>query len=131
MDEPKRHHYVPQWYLRRFANRREQIRVYHRGNGAYFTTSVENAAVQTGFYTIKEASGRESQVVEKVLGDIDGKADKVASRMITGRFPPGFAGSRTVRIVNCAAVRAHTLSAAWLRSDGRCRGEGAHCRLDG
>jgi hypothetical protein len=90
-NEPKRHHFVPKFYLRQFADHKKRVRIYARGTTKKpVVTSVINAAVESGFYTIVEESGAESQSVEQLLSKIEGLARGAMVRMLEGRFPPDF-----------------------------------------
>jgi hypothetical protein len=87
--EPKRHHFVPRFYLRHFSDHKKRVRMYARGTKKKpIVTSVNNAAVESGFYTTVEESGEESQRVEQVLSVIEGLAKGAIARMLEGQFPP-------------------------------------------
>jgi hypothetical protein len=87
--EPKRHHFVPRFYLRHFSDRKKRVRMYARGaKKKRIVTSVNNAAVESGFYTIVEEMGDQSQRVEHLLSMIEGLAKAAIGRMLKGRFPP-------------------------------------------
>lgn len=57
---PKKHHYVPQAQLRHFAcdEKRMQIHVFDKKNGAIFKSSILNAGSENDFNTIVEAGDR-------------------------------------------------------------------------
>ena len=63
--EPRRHHRVPEFYLRRFADAAGQIRVVARDGSKAFTTSTEKAAAERDFYTVETTTGEQSQNVDK------------------------------------------------------------------
>ncbi len=87
--EPKRHHFLPKFYLRHFADHKKRVRMYERGRKKKaIVTSVNNAAVQSGFYTVTEESGEESQKVERLLSLIEGQAKAAIERILKGKFPP-------------------------------------------
>lgn len=87
--EPKRHHFVPKFYLRNFADNKKRIRMYERASKKKpIVTSVSNAAVESGFYTVIEESGEESQKVERLLAVIEGEAKAAIVRLLKGQFPP-------------------------------------------
>jgi hypothetical protein len=88
-DEPKRHHFVPRCYLRGFSDHKKRVRMYARASKQHLVvTSVNNAAVESGFYTLVEESGEQSLAVEHVLGLIEGLAKTAIARMVSGQFPP-------------------------------------------
>jgi hypothetical protein len=87
--QAKRHHFVPRFYLRHFADKKRRIRMYERGSRrGPVVASVLNAAVESGFYTVVEVSGEESQKVEHLLSLIEGQAKAAIQRMLKGHFPP-------------------------------------------
>ena len=87
--EPKRHHFVPRFYLRGFSDHKKRVRMYARSTKRKpEVTSVNNAAVESGFYTVVEESGEESQRVERLLSLIEGQAKAAIDRMVKGQFPP-------------------------------------------
>lgn len=88
MSQPKRHHFLPKFYLRRFADHKRRIRRYERGSKKPIVMSVINAAVETGFYTITEESGTQSQKVEALLSRIEQDAAAAVERLLKGHFPP-------------------------------------------
>ena len=87
--EPKRHHFVPKFYLRGFSDHKKRVRMYARGTKKKpVLVSVNNAAVESGFYTIVEESGEKSQRVEQLLSMVEGLANTAIERMLKGQFPP-------------------------------------------
>jgi hypothetical protein len=86
--QAKRHHYVPEFYLKRFADAKGKIRVYrsHTRLPAY-ETSTKNAAVKTGLYTIAADDGQTSGALESELAKIEAKAQDAISRSLGGTFP--------------------------------------------
>lgn len=51
MQEPRKHHYVPQWYLRQFGTKRE-IAVYDKRTGALSIVRAKDAALVVGLYDL-------------------------------------------------------------------------------
>ncbi len=90
MSAPKRHHYVPQMYLERFAGPDGRLLV-RRRDGKTFTTKPRNVAVETGFYDVDVGNGSVSKEVEHMLSDLEGlTAHALRSIDQTGKAPaPG------------------------------------------
>ena len=91
--DPKRHHYVPQFYLRRFA--RDDGSVHRIGTvplddpSAVRIGAVEDTAVIGDFYTIVGDDNEDSLMVERLLGRVEADASKPLVRLATGvLFPP-------------------------------------------
>ena len=69
--EPRRHHRVPEFYLQRFGDDAEQIRVAARDRRTAYTTSVTRAATERDYYTVETTTGERSQDVERLLARIE------------------------------------------------------------
>lgn len=54
MSAPKLHHYVPQFYLRRFLNDHGQLWVWDKTKDVTFSTDPSRVAAQTNFYWLQE-----------------------------------------------------------------------------
>ena len=85
MAAAKRHHTVPQFYLRGFANG-DQIATVRLPGEARFTQSVRTAASQPDFYTV-EGHEDGSDVFEKLLSTIEGEAASVFRIIRSGAWP--------------------------------------------
>jgi hypothetical protein len=83
----KLHHYVPQSYLRGFANEKEHLTVVRLpGDGPSFTSGVRGVGAQTHFHRVEELE--KPDAFEGVLSDIEGAAYTVIRGLIDGgSFP--------------------------------------------
>jgi len=71
----RRHHLVPQFYLRRFADGNDRIVQCRLGEPPNIhVTSISNAVVETDFYTVQEKSGEKTDRFESHLSSIEGEA---------------------------------------------------------
>ncbi len=86
MSTSRRHHLLPQFYLRRFASAGEQIRVVARDGSKSFITSVAKAAAETDFYTVETKNGP-SQELEKLLSQVEDLGASAIEQTIAS-FPP-------------------------------------------
>jgi len=73
MNEPKRHHYLPQMYLRGLAEG-ESLWVYDRDKSEYREQGIVNTAVQRDYYAVVDSSGATNRDLEGILAGIEGKA---------------------------------------------------------
>lgn len=76
MNIVKNQHYVPRFYLDRFAFEGEQIHVFDKSNSRSFLANVKNVACENYFYDIPEkylAEGVDFQVVEKELSKLENR----------------------------------------------------------
>lgn len=72
-NEPKLHHFLPEAYLRRFADERGDLWVLDRKQGVVRRQSPEVTAAQRELYTIEDDSGERDRSVESALaGLVDG-----------------------------------------------------------
>ncbi len=83
MSKPKRHHYVPQFYLRGFEipDEPERIWVYERGKNDAYKTHVRNVAV-SGHYYSRIVDGQNYTSFEAFLNvEVEGPANLVLSKI--------------------------------------------------
>ncbi|MCP2032601.1 hypothetical protein L1277_002711 [Okibacterium sp. HSC-33S16] len=83
--EAKRHHHVPQFYLRGFADG-EQITTVRLPGDKRYVQSVRKAAAENGFYSVP---GHEdgADVFEKMLSSIEGEAAGIFRSVESGVWP--------------------------------------------
>ena len=75
-NEPRRHHYVSQFYLQQFSESNEQIHVIDVIDRRYFVTGSSAIAVQTDFNRIN-IEGHNRNEIERFLSGIEGQAATV------------------------------------------------------
>jgi hypothetical protein len=78
--EPKMNHYVPQFYLRGFVGKKNQLLVMDRRNKEPFRTAPKNVAGETHFNRI-DVKGMDPNAVEKVLSDFEGEVAPALERV--------------------------------------------------
>jgi len=88
--QPRRHHYVPRFYLARFADQKDRISVYDRTTGRVFASNAKNLAVETDFYQLAEEYGLPSTYLEETLAALEGDAANALREVDTlGTIPRG------------------------------------------
>lgn len=103
MTEAKRHHQVPVFYLRRFANG-EQIQVVTR-RGRRATAGIRDAAVAEHFYSYVRGDGTRATDVEAFLAeDVDSPSAPAFDRLALGAITAD-AIQRVVRFMAFQVVR--------------------------
>lgn len=102
---PRKHHYVPQFYLRSFGNAKGQVRVVEPATGASFTTSTENVFAQRDYYTVSsEIAEEDHELIEGLYGKIETHARPIFNRLLADDFPldpqarADFAGFMAVQV---------------------------------
>lgn len=83
--EGDRHHYVPQFYLRKFA-RNGQLKVHFLSGGAPSLKPVRNTAMLYDFYAVPEHTA-DPGVLESGFSSIERRADYLFRRIEGGEWP--------------------------------------------
>jgi hypothetical protein len=86
-----RHHVVPRFYLARFADERGRIAVFPIDGSPAFLASIDNAAVEAGFYTIDSDDGPANDA-EVLLGSIETVTSEALRKIDQGEWPLGAEG---------------------------------------
>lgn len=73
MNPPKLHHFVPQFYLRRFVNASDKLWVWDRDHDHVFQTSPGGVAAETHFYRLSqyEKLGHDGAMMEKQFSALE------------------------------------------------------------
>ncbi|MGE6759488.1 DUF4238 domain-containing protein [Corallococcus interemptor] len=88
MGDPIKHHYVPQFYLKRFADGKGQLRVVERKPPCRkYISNVKDVAAERLFYRLETAEG-DSLQLEKTLSEIEGDCRGAISDLLENSFPP-------------------------------------------
>jgi hypothetical protein len=84
MNEPKLHHYVPQFYLRRFADQSGRLWVWNKIDQRVYPTSSNTIAAERHIYRVPEFIGTKQDplFLEKQLSNLEGEAATVTQRWI-------------------------------------------------
>lgn len=85
MSVAKRHHTVPQFYLRGFSEA-SQVGTVRLPGDRRFLQSIRKAAAETGFYNV-EGHPDGPDVFEKILSEIEGEAAAVLLKIEQGSWP--------------------------------------------
>jgi hypothetical protein len=94
MNEPKRHHLVPQFYLQRFGLNNKVELVYREDLNRSIVLEVENALFERDFYTIDTDEGRDTSV-ERMFGThVEGPAARALARVVEEKRPVSLPGLR-------------------------------------
>lgn len=89
MSNPKRHHLVPEFYLRRFADQKEQVTAVRRDTGKSIPKiGVRNVAVESQFYTLEQLENLPPSFAENTLQLVEDETAKALQRIDAGQFPP-------------------------------------------
>lgn len=77
----RRHHYLPQFYLRSFTPDAERIWVFDREENTFRQQGLEQTAIHKDFYTVTGPDGCKTDAVEKLLAKIEGDTKQIVSRL--------------------------------------------------
>jgi hypothetical protein len=78
--EPRRQHFVPQFYLRGFAGEKDSLFVVDRPSEKTFRTDPKNVAAERDFNRV-DVQGMDPNAVEKALGEFEGKVAPAFERV--------------------------------------------------
>lgn len=88
MTPPRRHHLLPQFYMRSFADEGGKVRIIERASGHEFTTGTVNVFVERDYYTVSSADAEDDhQLIEGLYAKIEGVAAPVFEQLRAGEFP--------------------------------------------
>jgi len=79
-NNPKRHHYLPKFYLDNFCRNRF-LWVFDRKKNEYRQQTPVNTAVKRRYYTITDSKGIHHNDIEKVLSKIEGKSKSILDKI--------------------------------------------------
>ena len=87
----KRHHFLPQFYLRRFASSgaRGRIWTYDSLFGTVRASGVKNTAYETHLYSVPREDGTRTDEFEDALADIEGRAAPVLDKLLRNESVQG------------------------------------------
>jgi hypothetical protein len=68
-----RHHTVPRFLLKRWADKSDQVRAYHRIESRHGIENIADLAT-TDFYTVINEDGSKSSAIESIMGRVDNDA---------------------------------------------------------
>ena len=80
MNEPKRHHYLPQFYLKNFC-KNGFLWVYDREDNKYRQQTPINTAVKKKYYTITGPDGKSHNKIEAVFANIEDKTKHIIEKI--------------------------------------------------
>ncbi|MCJ7651790.1 MAG: DUF4238 domain-containing protein [Candidatus Lokiarchaeota archaeon] len=76
----KRHHYLPQFYLKDFVYEKK-LCVYDREKNEFRIQTPINTAIEKDYYTFLDKEGEKNKSVEKILADIEGRVIPVINKI--------------------------------------------------
>jgi hypothetical protein len=84
MSDPKLHHYVPQFYLRRFCDASNHLWAWDRGRDLVFITSPGSVAVERSFYYLDVLAehGHDPQTMERQFASLEHEVACITSQWI-------------------------------------------------
>lgn len=78
----RRHHYLPQMYLRGFADEADLVWVFDRQKNSYLHQHVVVTAVKKDFYTIVGSDGQKTDAVETMMANmVEGPMKRIIERL--------------------------------------------------
>ena len=84
MSKPKRHHYLPQFYLEKFS-RNGNLFVFDRKLNEYREQTPINTAVKMHYYALEDDEGKKKTEIENLLSQIEGKTKPIIEKLEIGK----------------------------------------------
>jgi hypothetical protein len=84
MNNPKLHHYVPQFYLRRFIDAAGRLWIWDRDHDRVFSTGPRSVAAESNFYFLSDfvEQGHDPLTMEKQFADIEAQVSAITGRWL-------------------------------------------------
>ena len=79
MSTPKRHHYLPDFYLRGFGED-NRLGVFDRVRNAFRTDQPKNIAVERYYYAVERTDGTKDVRIEEALCGLEGEASRIIAK---------------------------------------------------
>jgi hypothetical protein len=84
MSNPKRHHYLPEFYLHRFADPKGYLWLFDRSQNKFRRERPKNTAVIGHYYSLTDDSGVRNPVVEEYYSLIEDRAKEAFEELESG-----------------------------------------------
>jgi Protein of unknown function (DUF4238) len=82
LKRPKRHHYLPRFYLRNFC-RNGRLWVFDREKNEFRNQAPPNTALENDFYTVELDSGEKYTEIETWLSEVENKAKPALDNLVS------------------------------------------------
>lgn len=80
MTSPKRHHYLPQFYLERFC-RDGGFSVFDRERNEFRKQTPINTALKSHYYSVEDKTGKKDTRIESFLSELEGHAKQIVQKL--------------------------------------------------
>ncbi|MCD4699990.1 MAG: DUF4238 domain-containing protein [Phycisphaerae bacterium] len=111
MSQPRKHHYLPQFYLRGFSVNGRQIYQIEKDSSRGYLCSIEDAAAIRDYYELDYPGAKDPQSVEKRLAEIENRHSDVLRQIIeNGSISPDV-HARLVEFVSLMRLRVPAVKA--------------------
>lgn len=101
---PKRHHFLPRFYLENFAEN-GLLAVYDRKVNEIRSQQPHNTGVIGHFYTMKDSDGRNRFEIEQILSEYEGKSKPIIDKLADGELISEDERSDLAIFISFAAMR--------------------------
>jgi len=81
MSEPKRHHYLPQFYLEQFC-RDGSLWVFDRDTSEFRPQTPKNTALISHYYSVEDEAGNKRTGIESLLSQLEGYAKPIMAKLL-------------------------------------------------
>ena len=81
----KKQHFIPRFYLEKFANRDRDLWTHDSKQGTLRQSSPENTGFETNIYTPLDAGGNRIELIEDTLAEIESNAAPIYDELLSYR----------------------------------------------
>jgi hypothetical protein len=105
MAEPRKHHYLPQFYLRGFSGNGKQIFQIEKREARGYLCSIRDAAAIRDYHNLDHDDAEDPYALEKRLSDIEDQLAKALAEVIRSGIVSDISHARLVEFVSLMRVR--------------------------
>ncbi|MFQ5961837.1 MAG: DUF4238 domain-containing protein [Candidatus Methylomirabilales bacterium] len=105
MSEPRKHHYLPQFYLRGFSANGRSIYQIEKPGGRAYVSSIRDTAAIRDYHELDSPGFEDPNAVEKRLAQVEAQLAEGLARVVQGGIPTPETHSSLMQLVALLRVR--------------------------
>jgi len=105
MSQPRKHHYLPQFYIRFFSENGKQVFQIEKASARCYLCSIKDAAAIRDYHKIDHQDAEDPHILEKRLSKIEDDFAKALEEVITSGIRTKHVYARLIEFVSLMRVR--------------------------
>lgn len=105
MPQPRKHHYLPQFYLRGFSSDRRTIFQIEKATGKHYRAQIKDTAAIRDFHEIDNGSAEDSYSLEKSLALYESELSEALQLFLAEGISHSIALSKVIRLLSMLRMR--------------------------